>query len=228
VPDAQDNCADTPPGETVDSSGCPADTTDADKDGVPDAHDLCDETPAGANVSRSGCPLAFARIMGASRCSGPELDRALDVATRELQGQRPRCTSLIDLANGLPGGDSKDPEKRTKAILSVLRSTRTRSAGSGKRREPLGVAVTFDLTLEGFKGRKVEVRWSLYRGGGRVATPWLKDHPVLSVKGEADVDRASPEFWVPLPKQRARYFVAIEVFDDKGTKLTRKKTTPFR
>jgi hypothetical protein len=163
--------------------------------------------------------------MRASDCSEHELDKAVDAATGVIQAQRPPCTSLAELAIGLPGGNSKDPVKRSKAILSVLRSTRT---GSGKRREPLGVAVSFDLTLQGFNGRKVEVRWSLYRGDGRVAKPWLKDHPILSLKGEADSDTASPEFWVPLPKKPGRYSVRIEVFDDKGVKLAREKTKSFR
>jgi hypothetical protein len=166
--------------------------------------------------------------MRASDCSESELDKAVELATREVQKQRPPCTSVADLASGLPGGDSKDPAKRSKAILAVLRSTRTRSAGAGKRREPLGVAVTFDLTLEGFNGRKVDVRWSLYRGGGPVPRPWLKDHPILKLEGEADRDTASPEFWVPLPEKPGRYSVRIEVFDDKGVKLTREKTKSFR
>jgi hypothetical protein len=88
--------------------------------------------------------------------------------------------------------------------------------------------VRFDLTLKGFDGRKVEIRWSLYSNGRPVPRPWLKDHPVLTVTGERDEEKVSPEFWVPMPKTRAQYYVRIEVFDEHNTKLTHQKTEPFR
>jgi len=164
-----------------------------------------------------------------TKCSEKELDRALDEATRGARERRIPCTSPVDLAKGLPGGDSKDPKKRFQVILSVLRSTRSRPGRRGGLREPEGVAVSFDLSLEGFKGRKVEARWSLYNGGRPVSKPWLKDHPVLSVKGDApEEDKTSPEFWLPLPKQHGRYSVRIEVFDENDTKLTSGSTKHFR
>ena len=61
VADADDTCADTPSGETVDSSGCSdsqnvSDTIlDADSDGVADADDTCADTPSGETVDSSGC-----------------------------------------------------------------------------------------------------------------------------------------------------------------------------
>ena len=202
---------------------------DADRDGVSDAQDRCSNSPRGAPVDGTGCPLrtatAQAKVERLTNCSEKELDRALDEATRGAREQRTPCTSVVDLAEGLPGGDSKDPKKRYQVILSVLRSTRSRP---GRRGRPEGVAVSFDLTLEGFKGRKVEARWSLYNGGRPVSEPWLKDHPVLSVKGESDEDKANPEFWLPLPKQHGRYSVRIEVFDENDTKLTSGSTKPFR
>ena len=45
VADADDTCADTPSGETVDSSGCSDSQKDTDGDGVTDDVDTCADTP---------------------------------------------------------------------------------------------------------------------------------------------------------------------------------------
>jgi len=55
VPDAVDQCKDTPPGEKVDAKGCTV--KDADKDGVADDVDQCKDTPAGDQVDAKGCSL---------------------------------------------------------------------------------------------------------------------------------------------------------------------------
>lgn len=54
VPDSRDQCAGTPAGATVDSTGC---EPDADMDGVADARDACPNTPRGAEVNSRGCEL---------------------------------------------------------------------------------------------------------------------------------------------------------------------------
>ena len=55
VADDDDTCADTPSGETVDSSGCSDSQKDADGDGVTDDLDTCADTPSGETVDSSGC-----------------------------------------------------------------------------------------------------------------------------------------------------------------------------
>ncbi len=52
VVDQADQCAGTPSGAVVDSSGCPIDT---DRDGVWDGQDQCPETPRNVRVDASGC-----------------------------------------------------------------------------------------------------------------------------------------------------------------------------
>lgn len=56
VPDAKDDCPDTPPGVPVDENGCPF-PPDSDGDGVMDADDACPGTPEGVEVDERGCPL---------------------------------------------------------------------------------------------------------------------------------------------------------------------------
>jgi outer membrane protein OmpA-like peptidoglycan-associated protein len=55
VPDAVDECKNTPPGDKVDAKGCTI--KDADGDGVLDDVDQCKDTPAGDKVDAKGCSL---------------------------------------------------------------------------------------------------------------------------------------------------------------------------
>ena len=52
VPDARDQCPDTPAGVKVDEFGCPL---DSDQDGVPDYLDDCPDTPMNVKVDIKGC-----------------------------------------------------------------------------------------------------------------------------------------------------------------------------
>jgi outer membrane protein OmpA-like peptidoglycan-associated protein len=55
VPDAVDECKNTPPGDKVDAKGCTI--KDGDGDGVLDDVDQCLDTPAGDAVDAKGCSL---------------------------------------------------------------------------------------------------------------------------------------------------------------------------
>jgi outer membrane protein OmpA-like peptidoglycan-associated protein len=55
VPDAVDECKNTPPGDKVDAKGCTI--KDSDGDGVLDDVDQCKDTPAGDKVDAKGCSL---------------------------------------------------------------------------------------------------------------------------------------------------------------------------
>jgi|GEM_PF-2202648 len=57
VPDNQDQCPNTPSGDTVGSNGCPTSgtDTDSDNDGIPDSSDQCPNTPVGTSVGVDGC-----------------------------------------------------------------------------------------------------------------------------------------------------------------------------
>ena len=223
VPDTQDKCPNTS-AQTAD--GRPASSLDSDGDGVPDTQDKCPNTSA---QTANGCPRVLAQVLQVSGCTAGELQAAVDASTQPNQDDRPACTSVVDLAQGLPGGNSRNQVTRAKAINAVVRATRTQAVGSGKPPEPLGVPVSARVTLDGFTGQRVELRWSLYRrGGGVVPKAWLKQHRVLSLTGEASKDTAVPRFWVPLPKRRGPYFVRIEAFNDKNVLLASRDTKPFR
>ena len=227
VPNVTDGCPDKA-AKTAD--GCPPTTNDNDRDGdgVPNATDNCPDTPNPGQDDNDGDGIGDAcdrlRAIPAlikefdTGCTDQAVRRTLekDVAT---------CEAVATVA----GVRSDDSGERAQAVLAALRQTRTRAAKSGGRLEPVGVSVSFEVTLEGFSGRRVDVSWSLYRarGGGRVPYSWLINHPVLQLTGEAENDTASKEFWVPLPKKRQRFFVRISVLTQNGTKLTFKDTRSF-
>lgn len=55
VLDKNDNCANTPTGELVDSNGCTISSLDSDNDGVFDSVDDCPNTPEADSVNINGC-----------------------------------------------------------------------------------------------------------------------------------------------------------------------------
>ena len=57
IPDTEDDCPNTPSGETVDENGCSLSQIDTDGDGVSDADDLCPDTQQGRTVNDEGCSL---------------------------------------------------------------------------------------------------------------------------------------------------------------------------
>jgi ribosomal protein S27AE len=55
VSNNNDNCANTPTGETVDANGCSQGQLDDDNDGVTNNNDNCANTPTGETVDTNGC-----------------------------------------------------------------------------------------------------------------------------------------------------------------------------
>ena len=53
--DFEDNCPDTPEGETVDENGCSDSQKDTDSDGITDDIDQCPDTPTGETADENGC-----------------------------------------------------------------------------------------------------------------------------------------------------------------------------
>jgi hypothetical protein len=220
IPDDRDQC-DTQPAPNT-SNGCPGTALDTDQDGIPDDRDQCPTKRGLVN----GCPFIALVVVG--DCKASELKKALR-AREQAYGEGPKagCTTVSDLAQGTSGGASENPAQKKKAIVTVMRATRTRIGPNGQP-EAVGVAVSFDVTLEGFKGRRAEVHWTLYREhGGPVRHAWLIDHRVLRLKGERDTDMASSDFWIPLPKLRGPYYVRIGVYDERGTRTTYERTRSF-
>jgi hypothetical protein len=73
-----------------------------------------------------------------------------------------------------------------------------------------GLYVTFDLAIDGYKGKKLPLRWELVNAttGNQTA-----DSESTLFKPLADSDKASWQEWIPLPSGRHRYVVYVRLYD---------------
>lgn len=128
--------------------------------------------------------------------------------------------------------DEEQAVVSARRFIRVLRDTRLRTiVRRGKRiTEPLGIVVTVDAVVEGYRGKRVEVDWSLHRASsGRASTrAWLANRRVLRRTLEANSQRISEDFWVPLPRSHTRSFIRIGIYDQQGSRLTYRDTRHFR
>ena len=198
---------------TTTDGGTDGGGNDADGDGVADADDLCPTTKG--NLP-NGCLASYLRTEPYG-CTQDDMAQSL---TSGEDGSG-RCEDLGSVAGETTGGEPGDVEARANAIAAALNETRT-VRGEGGRLEPLGVAVTVQVTVTGLEGEDADVTWSLRHGdGGRLPHVWLRNRRVIKLTGEAESDSGSAEFWVPLPKRpRGPYFVRIGMYDEDGTPLT--------
>ena len=128
--------------------------------------------------------------------------------------------------DGSPG--NVDPAKVADRLAKLLAASRMQLIAGGK--VPVGVTINYDISLTGFRGRRVTVRWSLYRapGGNPVPASWLKNRPVHWLQGEANKDSASDSFWVPLPKTGGPFYVRVGVYDEDNVRLDFENSRTFQ
>ena len=126
-------------------------------------------------------------------------------------------------------GDEATAEEVGTRLAALLADTQTVLRPGTDQLQPLGVAVNFNISLTGFQGETVDVRWSMYRAsGGRPLQPfWARGQRVLWLEGEADTDSGSDDFWVPVPKFKGSFFVRVSAHDEDGDRLDYEDTETF-
>ena len=155
-----------------------------------------------------------------------------DECLRNLES--PNCglgsSSLEGLGVRNPDGSPADldPAEFARRLRRLLATSRIQAAPGGKL-VPVGVTVNYDVSLTGFRGRTVTVRWSLHRpNGATLPYDWLRSEAARRLIGEADKDTASDSFWVPIPRTGAPFFIRLELYDEDGVRLTYGDTRPIR
>ena len=125
--------------------------------------------------------------------------------------------------------DGDAPPEEVRRVLTSSRLQLTGSSGAPPKLSPLGVVVNFRAEIEGFRGKRSVVRWSLFdaRERTRMPQPWLRNRRALTLIPEAGKDGGTPAVWVPLPRKRGPYFVRLELLDDRGTRLAKADTESF-
>jgi len=122
-------------------------------------------------------------------------------------------------------------ETVARRLRKIFNGTRTRPLSpAGGKRQMVGATVNFNVSMTGFDDGRADVRWSLYSAGDNALVPrdWLRTQRALSLRGEANKDSASGEFWVPLPKAKGPFFIRLGVYDDDNTRLDYADTPRFR
>ena len=91
------------------------------------------------------------------------------------------------------------------------------------------MTVNYKLTMTGFRGEAVRVRWELHRpGGGGLPHDWLRKQRPATWEAEADQDSVSPNVWVPLPPEGGKLFVRLIAEDEDGVPVGRSNTPRFQ
>ena len=92
------------------------------------------------------------------------------------------------------------------------------------------MTINFNVALTGFDGESADVRWSLYSKNGQRPVPrdWLRNQRALLLRGEAEKDTGSGEFWVPIPEVKGPFFIRIGVYDADRTRLDYADTPSFQ
>ena len=122
----------------------------------------------------------------------------------------------------------QSPGEVAEQLVKFFKEVRKRQLKSGVS-QPLGVTVNYKLTMTGFRGRAVRVRWELHRqGGGGLPHDWLKKQRPARWEAEADQESVSPNVWVPLPHTKGPLFVRLIAEDEDGVPLARSNTPRFQ
>ena len=95
-----------------------------------------------------------------------------------------------------------------------------------------GALVSFDVVIEGFRGKTCLLTWSLFEDATdtRVADATLLEQPGWpdgTYVPAGQRDQASGEIWIRLPEQPGTYFVRLELIDPNGQRITSLDSEPF-
>ena len=110
VEDRIDQCPNTPPGEQVNSIGCPL---DGDRDGVPDSRDRCPATVRGEQIDADGCPVDTdddGVPDSRDRCPGTPIGERVDTGGCALDSDRDTVPDSRDRCANTPVGEQVDAE----------------------------------------------------------------------------------------------------------------------
>jgi len=76
-----------------------------------------------------------------------------------------------------------------------------------------GAYVAFDFRVEGYRGKRLPLRWQLIdaRTGDQ-----LDQSRDIAITPAATTDQGSWDVWVPLPRGHKRFYVQVQLYDNAG------------
>jgi hypothetical protein len=89
-----------------------------------------------------------------------------------------------------------------------------------------GAYVTFDFRIEGYKGKRLPLRWQLI--DDRTADQLAQSRDVALIP-DAENDQGTWDVWVPVPRgEDRRFFIQVQLYNDRGTvPIARLRTATF-
>ena len=139
----------------------------------------------------------------------------------------------------LPGGpESCSKEGASLANITVeervafrdyLERTNASTAGYVARQlEMLVNLISYDLHVDGFKGKHLTSKWSVYdaKTNSAVGDELLRNRLALDVEPTACETRLHPAIWTPAVVGSG-HFYKVFVYDDKGTLLAERRSAPL-
>ena len=139
-----------------------------------------------------------------------------------------RHCALGPLAESAGARPSQSRDQGIKRVRKVLEGTRTTVSESGKG-EPLGVALSFDVTVTGLRGRDVQIYWSMLSADTDQALgrSWLKNTRATTLRPKHETDQFRTDLWLPLPKPEGDYVARVTLLGPEGGRLTSARSRVF-
>jgi hypothetical protein len=119
-----------------------------------------------------------------------------------------------------------NPAKAAKAVSALFNNSRAEVV-EGKL-YPIGVMVTYNVSLAGFAHESATLEWSLIgqRSKRRLPRPWWRNIVVAHIKPAVNSESLYGSFWVPVPPQHGNYLVHLVLSDGNGVPHSSSDATP--
>jgi hypothetical protein len=76
-----------------------------------------------------------------------------------------------------------------------------------------GAYVEFHFGIEGYRGKRLPLRWQLVDAGTGDQLDQSRD---IAITPDATTDQGNWDVWVPLPRGHRRFYVQVQLYDDHG------------
>lgn len=96
-------------------------------------------------------------------------------------------------------------------VIKILRDARQVEGGG----EPLGVAVSADVELSGFRNKTLTLSWAMWQVDGksrRLHSDWLSRKLAYELRSTTDHDTSAVDLWIPLPQEAGSYSVHVDIY----------------
>jgi hypothetical protein len=157
------------------------------------------------------------------------VDQACKINGEEFVLPKAECRRLIEAAaNEHADAQTVTARAAARRLTKTLRRVRTHEYEGLK--EPLGVLIHVQLSLQHAKGVPIEVRWKI-QGGGKnaqqLSREWSGEKAAYTLIPLDKASRGSFQFWVPMPKDAGHYTITAYV-KAPGEAADSKSTGGFR